>query len=105
MNAPRLVFVALLAAGGTVTVAEARVTRLQVERRELVAGGRPFGAAGPYEKLVGKVHFALDPNLPANDIIVDLKLAPRNSAGEVESSADFYMMKPVDPRRANGRLF
>jgi hypothetical protein len=67
--------------------------------------GRPFGAAGPYEKLVGKVDFGLDPDLPRNGDIVDLRLAPRNARGEVESSADFYMLKPVDPRRGNGRLF
>jgi len=87
------------------SAAEARVVRLRVERRELVLNGRAFGAAGPYEKLVGKVDFGLDPNLPRNAMIVDLKLAPRNSAGEVEASADFYMLKPVDPARGNGRLF
>ena len=45
------------------------------------------------------------PTLPRNGDIVDLKLAPRNARGEVEASADFYMLKPVDPRRGNGRLF
>src|SRR4051794_5430609 len=84
---------------------EARVVRLRIERREPVLNGRAFGAAGPYEKLVGKVDFALDPNLPRNSGIVDLKLAPRNARGEVEASADFYMLKPVDARRGNGRLF
>src|SRR5882724_11292908 len=87
------------------SVADARVVRLRIERRELILDGRAFGAAGPYEKLVGKVDFGLDPNLPRNGDIVDLKLAPRNARGEVESSADFYMLKPVDPRRGNGRLF
>src|SRR5437879_1497734 len=85
--------------------ADAHVLRLRIERRELVLNGRAFGAAGPYEKLVGKVDFGLDPSLPRNGDIVDLRLAPRNARGEVESSADFYMLKPVDPRRGNGRLF
>src|SRR6185369_7398822 len=85
--------------------AHAGVLRLRIERREVVAGGRAFGAAGAYEKLIGKVDFAFDPALPANDIIVDLKLAPRNASGAVEASADFYMLKPVDPRKGNGRLF
>src|SRR5438477_10596298 len=89
----------------TATAAEARVVRLRIERREVVLDGRAFGAAGPYEKLVGKVDFGLDPNLPRNEMIVDLKLAPRNGSGEVEASADFYMLKPVDPARGNGRLF
>jgi len=78
---------------------------LRVERREPILNGRSFGAAGPYEKLVGKVDFGVDPNNHANDIIVDLKLAPKNARGEVEASADFYLIKPVDPRRGNGRLF
>src|SRR5262244_4644405 len=87
------------------TAADARVVRLRIERREVVLNGRAFGAAGPYEKLVGKVDFGVDPNAPRNQTIVDLKLAPRNAAGEVEASADFYMLKPVDPARGNGRLF
>src|SRR5262245_62107815 len=85
----------------TSSIAEAHVIRLRIERREVVLNGAPFGAAGPYEKLVGKVDFGLDPDDPANDAIVDLKLAPRNARGEVESSADFYLLKPVDPRRGN----
>jgi len=35
--------------------AAAAVARLRIEQREAVAGGRAFGAAGPYEKLVGTV--------------------------------------------------
>src|SRR5262245_38979442 len=100
----RIVIVATLATMFA-SAAEAHVVKLRIERREVVLNGAPFGAAGPYEKLVGKVDFGLDPNDPANDAIVDLKLAPRNPRGEVESSADFYMLKPVDPRKGNGRLF
>src|SRR5687768_13134558 len=86
-------------------VAQASVTRLQIDRRETVLNGRPFGAAGPYEKLSGKVHFALDPALPQNALIVDLNLAPKNANGLVEFSADFYLLKPLDPARGNGRIF
>jgi Alpha/beta hydrolase domain len=84
---------------------EARVVRLRVDRREVLLGGKPFGLAGPYEKLVGKVELALDPDLPANRIVVDLPLAPRNARGDVEIEADFYLLKPVDPSRGNGILF
>ena len=35
-------------------VAEARLVRLRVERREVVLAGKPSGLAGAYEKLVGK---------------------------------------------------
>ena len=99
------VLVATLMLALVSSVTEARVARLRIERREVVLNGRPFGAAGPYEKLVGKVDFGLDPNLPRNGAIVDLPLGPRNARGEVEATADFYMLKPVDPRRGNGRLF
>jgi len=101
----RSTLVAIVLLATAVADAAAGVARLRVERREVVLGGRAFGAAGAYEKLVGKVDFAFDPSLPANDIIVDLKLAPRNAQGLVEASADFYMLKPVDPRKGNGRLF
>ena len=75
----------------------AGVTRLEIVRREVVLNGQAFGAAGAYEKLVGRVHFALDPRTPQNQGIVDLALAPRNAQGLVEFSADFYLLKPVDP--------
>ena len=83
----------------------ADVTRLRIERREVILNGKSWGAAGAYEKLIGKVDFALDPKLPQNQIIVDLDLAPKNAQGLVEFSADFYLIKPVDPARGNGRLF
>ena len=80
----------------TATSAQARVVKLHVERREKILNN--------YEKLVGKVEFALDPALAMNQNIVDLNLAPRNARGEVEFTSDFYMLKPVDPSRGNGRL-
>jgi hypothetical protein len=101
----RLTIAVLVLLSVAATPASAGVARLRIERREVVLGGRAFGAAGPYEKLIGKVDFTFDPSLPANDIVVDLKLAPRNAQGQVEASADFFMLKPVDPRKGNGRLF
>jgi Alpha/beta hydrolase domain len=87
------------------SAADAGVKALRIDRREVVLNGQPFGAAGPYEKLVGTVEFELDPALPQNRGIVDLALAPRNASGRVVFSADFYLLKPVDPARGNGRLF
>ena len=84
--------------------AQARLVNIRVQHREPVLNGKSFGAAGAYEKLTGKVDFALDPALVQNAQIVDLKLAPRNSQGEVEFSADFYLLKPADAGRGNGRL-
>jgi hypothetical protein len=96
---------AVLLVGSTGPSAEARVVRVSVDRREPVLDGRDFGAAGPYEKLVGTVEFALDPSLRQNQAIVDLALAPRDARGEVVFSADFYVLKPVDLRRGDGLLY
>src|SRR6266852_3368732 len=86
------------------TITEARVVRLRIERRETILNGKQFGLAGAYEKLSGKVEFVLDPSAPLNAGIVDLKLAPRNARGGVEFTADFYLLKPVDVARGNGRI-
>jgi len=85
--------------------ANARVVKLRIEHREAVLNGKAFGRAGAYEKLVGKVDFALDPKAAINQKIVDLGLAPKNAKGEVQFSADFFLLKPVDAARGNGRLF
>ena len=80
----------------------ADVTRVDIQRREDVLGGKAFGAAGPYEKFVGKVYFAVDPNNPHNRIIVDLDKAPKNAQGKVEFSSDLYIIKPKNSARGNG---
>ena len=94
-----------LALAAATAPADARVLRLTVERREPVLGGRPFGLAGAYEALVGTVEFALDPGHPRNQAVVDLDRATRNAQGEVVFSADFYLLKPVDFARGNGRVY
>ena len=75
------------------------VVRLEVTRREPVLGGVRFGAGGAYEKIEGVLHFAVDPARPVHASIADLSLAPRNAHGLVESSADFYLLRPVDGGR------
>jgi hypothetical protein len=83
----------------------AEITRVDIQRREDVLGGKPFGSVGPYEKLVGKAYFAIDPANPRNKIIADLDKAPRNARGKVEFSSDLYIIKPKDPARGNGVVF
>ncbi|HWN48735.1 MAG TPA: hypothetical protein VNO18_02720, partial [Xanthobacteraceae bacterium] len=82
--------------------AQAEVTRIEIASRTDVLGGKPFGAAGSYEKIVGKVFFALDPTLPANRPIVDIDKAPRDAAGRVAFSADLYALVPKESARGNG---
>lgn len=83
----------------------AHVVRIVVEERQSPAyGGRTFGNAGAYERLSGHIFGELDPANPANVLITDLSLAPRNSRGFVEYSATFVLLKPVDMSKASGVL-
>ena len=83
---------------------DAQVVRVEVEERAPFAGGHSFADTGPYEKIVGKLHIEVDPNDPANARVSDLALAPTNDRERVEVWTDFFLLKPVDPRRGNGRL-
>ena len=75
--------------------ANAEVTRVDITTRADV------GNSG-YEKIVGIVHFDVDPKDPRNRVVVDLDKAPTNAAGHVEFSADLYILRPKDAARSNG---
>ena len=84
---------------------ETGVIRLEIERVESPTfEGEAFGDVGPYEKLVGRFHAELDPADRRNTIITDIDKAPRNEKGHVEYSADFYILKPLDMTKGNGRI-
>jgi hypothetical protein len=74
------------------------VTKLEIQKREVVLGGKTFGDAGAYEKIIGTLHYSADPAHPLHRQITDIELAPKNADGRVEFSADFYLLKPA--RRA-----
>lgn len=57
---------------------------------------------GAYQRIVGKVRFGVDPKLAPNRIIADLDLAPKNSHGMVEFSADLFVLQPKDASKSNG---
>jgi hypothetical protein len=82
----------------------AEVTRVEISSKQDVLGGKAFGTVGAYEKLTGKVYFAIDPNNAHNKIIADLDKAPKNAQGKVEFSADIFILRPKDPSRGNGAL-
>lgn len=77
---------------------------LEIHTRAMVLDGRPFGAAGPYEKIAGVLRFAVDPEAPVHRAVSDLARGPRDARGRVEFQGDFYVIKPVDVARGNGRL-
>ncbi len=80
------------------------VTTLLITSRRPFAAEKAFGQVGPYEQLDGTVSFAVDPTHPANQLITDLKLAPRDVSGRVHFSADWRILRPVEPQRGNHRL-
>lgn len=75
--------------------AAAEVVRVDVSKRVDV------GTSG-YEKIVGTIHFAVDPANPRNAVIVDLDKARHNSHGQVEFSADLYILRPKNATVSNG---
>ena len=85
--------------------AEAEVTRLQIlEVESPTFEGRKFGGVGQYEKIVARAFLEIDPNTEHNVNIVDLGLAPKNSAGHVEFAADVVILKPIDLAKGNNRI-
>ena len=75
---------------------QAAVTRVEIAETVDLSG---------YERIAGKVYFAVDPMLPANRAIADIELAPRNAAGLVEFSADLLVLRPKDAAKSNGTAF
>lgn len=98
----RAALVATLAAVLAPSALHARVVRVAIEHRTVIAAGAPFGAAGACERVTGRIYFAFDPRNPQDRRIVDLDLAPRNGAGEVEAWSEFVMLLPRDPSKRNG---
>lgn len=81
------------------------VSRLEIKVRQPYAGGQSFGNAGAYEQLEGTVHFGVDPGHPDNALIADINLAPTDARGLVNFSADFRILRPLDPARGSHTLF
>ena len=77
---------------------------IELSDRTDVLGGKSFGKAGPYERLVGKAYFQVDPANPANALIADVDKAPRDEKGLVKFSADLYVLKPRDSRNGNAAI-
>lgn len=73
----------------------AEVTRVEISQRMDV------GSTG-YEKITGKIHFAIDPKNSRNAVIVDLDKTPVAADGRVEFSADLFVLKPKEVGAGNG---
>jgi len=82
--------------------AVAEVERFEIMTREPFANGAEFGDVGAYERIVGKVHFTIDPTASQNKSVVDLQFAKPDADGLVRYSADLFILAPVDTARSNG---
>ncbi len=98
-----IVVVAMLIA--IASSAQAELTSIKILRREPFAEGKSFGDVGPYERILAHAKYEIDPAHPRNQGIVDLDLAPRNTAGKVEIEADVDFLAPVDLSKGNGAIF
>jgi len=99
--------IAALATGFGVD-AEARVTKIVINTTTSPYGAASFGTpghpVGPYEQLDGTAYGEIDPEDPANRVIQDIGLAPRNERGMVEYSTMVSILKPVDMGASNGAM-
>jgi hypothetical protein len=86
-------------------VSQARIVRLEITETKPAFGGRNFGEVGAYERVIGKAYGEVDPTLPANAVIQDIALAPKNAKGMVEYSTDIDVLRPADRSKSNGVLF
>jgi len=100
------VVIALLLAAAP-GASDARVVRFVVEQTRTFADGTSFGDVGTYQRLDGTAYMEVNPfgGDPLNAVIVNLDRAPRNARGMVEFSAPFFILKPTDIARGNGKLF
>jgi hypothetical protein len=84
--------------------ADARITRIEIAKVEPAYGGRVFSPAGAFERVTGRAFGEVDPKAPANAMIQDLALAPRNARGMVEYDTDIDIIRPADPSKSNDIL-
>jgi hypothetical protein len=77
-------------------VASAEVVRIDVRSR---------ADAGTHDRIIARVHYAVDPKLPVNQAIADLAFAPRNPQGKVEFAGDLLLFLPKSASSARGTVF
>src|SRR5262245_8191838 len=104
----RMTLATALAIGSILTApgpTQARVVRFVVEQNRTFADGTRFGDVGTYQRLDGTAYMEVNPSDPLNALIINIDKAPRNARGMVEFSAPFFLLKPTDVARGNGKLF
>src|SRR5262252_1215987 len=80
------------------------IISIDIKAIEPLADGAAFGDVGPYERVIGVAKGEVDPKARGNHRIALIDKAPINARGKVEYTADFYVMRPRDPAKGNGRI-
>ena len=80
------------------------VLRFEIVERLPFADGESFGDVGPYQRIIGKVVYAIDPNHGSNAAIIDLSLSPRDDQGRVRFESDLVILAPQDISEGNTAL-
>ncbi len=80
------------------------ITSIEIRNVELLADGAAFGAVGAYERVVGVAKGEVDPKARGNKGIALIDKAPVNASGRVEYNTDFYILRPRDFAKGNGRI-
>jgi hypothetical protein len=76
--------------------ATAEVARIEIQSRK---------DEGAFERIVGRVYFAIDPQAQANQTISDLPLAPLNPEGKIEFSGDLLLFRPKASSKNRNTVF
>lgn len=70
---------------------QGEVTRVEILSRETLPQTSP-----PYERIVGVLHFEIDPKDPRHAVVADLDKAPLTARGTVAFSSDFRLHRPLN---------
>ena len=80
------------------------ILSVEIKAIEPLADGAPFGSVGAYERVIGVAKGEVDPKAAGNKDIALIDKAPLNARGCVEYATDFYIQRPKDPAKGNGRI-
>jgi hypothetical protein len=80
------------------------IVSIDIKAIEPLADGAAFGDVGPYERVIGVAKGEVDPKARSNNKIALIDKAPLNARGRVEYTADFFILRPKDPAKGNGRI-
>ena len=85
-------------------VAQARITKIEILNRAIAFGGYSFPNVGQYEVITGIATGEVSPDNHLNEVITDIKLAPRSANGNVAYQHNFYILKPLDMNKSNHKM-